>query len=611
MRTNGVPCGLMHTVSKLSIKASWGLPDRRAWRNYGGALGLLIGVATLQGVLLPVADAAAYVLLYPLIVVISWWFGAGPGLLVLLLSAWLGNAVFVSNPWLALDHHGSEAIAALFLVNGLIVIAFVVSQRRTTAMLKASHHALQASQLQLQRMADEVPAPIVVYGLDGLIFFSNQAFKELLRTTSTASEFTEASYLNEPWYINTREYRVRAMSGETVRFTLDLPGEPNGRTHDICYAPYYDAQGVIKGVYGTRTDVTLRQRLHVGLEQSHHSLKHLLQELPGRVSFWGPDLTLRYANATAMDEFRGLGDKAYGLHWRVVLGEGSWLTQEPYLRLALDGVAQSLQILTPDADATGCVTLRCAHVLYVPERVNGVLMGLYAMAVDITALHDSHNKIRALTQRLEFTREQDRQHTAQVLHEGVAQDLFAATMTMRSAERAGGSTDASDALRTSIKAVRQIADGLRPAGLGQLGLTAVLIDLADRVQRLTGLLVQVQTELEAQAFLDTLTVSTGLLLFRAAEELLTNVHDHAQAKNVAITLRHDGDFIVMCITDDGMGMMPNALHKPQALGLLGLQERLRHHGGALTISAHMSHGTVVQCSLPWLSDEAGAGRASS
>ena len=66
----------MHTVSELSIKASWGLPDRRAWRNYGGALGLLIGVATLQGVLLPVADAAAYVLLYPLIVVISWWFGA-------------------------------------------------------------------------------------------------------------------------------------------------------------------------------------------------------------------------------------------------------------------------------------------------------------------------------------------------------------------------------------------------------------------------------------------------------------------------------------------------------------------------------------------------------
>src|ERR1700733_13297195 len=65
------------------------------------------------------------------------------------------------------------------------------------------------------------------------------------------------------------------------------------------------------------------------------------------------------------------------------------------------------------------------HDDYVAEIKDGVVVGLYAVTTDTTAMRKSHEQIRDLAQRLETVREEERRKVAVILHDGIAQDLFA------------------------------------------------------------------------------------------------------------------------------------------------------------------------------------------
>jgi signal transduction histidine kinase len=92
------------------------------------------------------------------------------------------------------------------------------------------------------------------------------------------------------------------------------------------------------------------------------------------------------------------------------------------------------------------------------------------------------------------------------------------------------------------------------------------------------------------------------VVFRAAQESLTNVAKHAQAHRVEITVRKLRHTIRMEVIDDGRSFSPdpqNSAARGKQLGLLGMQERVRLVGGRFTVDAKPGKGTTVRVEIPF------------
>jgi signal transduction histidine kinase len=141
---------------------------------------------------------------------------------------------------------------------------------------------------------------------------------------------------------------------------------------------------------------------------------------------------------------------------------------------------------------------------------------------------------------------------------------------------------------------RTIANDLRPVALDSFGIGAVITQHARHFAARSNLNIRV---VEGEV-IPPQTDSVRLLLFRAAQEALTNVAKHAHAATVQISLEADADRITLTVADDGVGIATGSLRKPQSLGLLGLRERVEALGGELTVTRNSPSGTRLTLQLP-------------
>jgi signal transduction histidine kinase len=88
--------------------------------------------------------------------------------------------------------------------------------------------------------------------------------------------------------------------------------------------------------------------------------------------------------------------------------------------------------------------------------------------------------------------------------------------------------------------------------------------------------------------------------YRVAQEALQNARRHAEPARVTVTLSREGDQLVVRVTDDGRGFMPDAVgNRPGHRGLLGARERAEAAGGEVEILSQPGKGTTVTCRIPW------------
>jgi two-component system sensor histidine kinase UhpB len=194
--------------------------------------------------------------------------------------------------------------------------------------------------------------------------------------------------------------------------------------------------------------------------------------------------------------------------------------------------------------------------------------------------------------------ERERLRVARELHDEIGQSLTAVTLK---AERAAadGVADQSaelgeiaDDIRSSLDEVRRIARELRPEALDDLGLVNALITLCSRAGAQGG--VRVERELEPG--LPRLDPDVELVVYRVAQEALTNVVRHAQAKRATVSFRAEDGDLVLRVGDDGRGLPPE-LPKGSA-GIGGMRERARLVGGRLAIRSAPERGTEVRLEVP-------------
>jgi two-component system sensor histidine kinase UhpB len=215
---------------------------------------------------------------------------------------------------------------------------------------------------------------------------------------------------------------------------------------------------------------------------------------------------------------------------------------------------------------------------------------------------------REATGRVLAGQEAERLRIAQELHDQVGQDLTAVLLGLARVHARLQSplredvSDVQEAVRTSLEDVRRIALELRPEALDDLGLTSALAVLCERFAERSGLAVSHQIDERLPA----VDPDAELVIYRVAQEALTNVARHSGAPHARLSLEHDeGDGLVMTVVDDGRGMPADA---QPGTGIRGMRERAALIGARLELTPGPDgHGSMVALRISGASArEAGA-----
>jgi PAS domain S-box-containing protein len=227
------------------------------------------------------------------------------------------------------------------------------------------------------------------------------------------------------------------------------------------------------------------------------------------------------------------------------------------------------------------------------------------LAFGLTALR-AREQVEALLTMQEESVEAERARVSQELHDELGQSLTGIKIDLAwlrdhlPAELSAGAigTRLGDALGLvdgTVETVRRISGDLRPGVLDDLGLEAALRWLTRDFGKRSGLVIR----LEKGSDLPDLPPPTATALFRVVQEALTNVARYAPDANVVLHYGVEAGNIRMTVTDDGPGFDAEAPRGArEELGLLGMRERARRHGGEATITSAPGRGTTVSLSLP-------------
>jgi two-component system sensor histidine kinase UhpB len=193
--------------------------------------------------------------------------------------------------------------------------------------------------------------------------------------------------------------------------------------------------------------------------------------------------------------------------------------------------------------------------------------------------------------------EGERQRIAQELHDEVGQSMTAVLLELK---RAADTTPdpalrtdlqhAQETTRGSLDDVRRLARRLRPGVLDDLGLISALTTLAIDLSTHTGLAVHRSLD----PGLPALDKQTELVLYRVAQESLTNVARHAEATEVTLRLCRCGEVVRLQISDDGRGI--GLAH--EGAGIRGMRERALLIGATLDLEPAPEGGVQVSLSVP-------------
>jgi two-component system, NarL family, sensor histidine kinase UhpB len=202
------------------------------------------------------------------------------------------------------------------------------------------------------------------------------------------------------------------------------------------------------------------------------------------------------------------------------------------------------------------------------------------------------------TGRVLAAQEAERLRIARELHDQVGQELTAALLLLsrlqsRAPEEVGTAVlEAQESVRASLEDVRRIAIELRPEALDDLGLESALAVLCDRFSERSKLEVSCQISERLPA----LSPDAELVIYRVAQEALTNVVRHSGSRRAELRLEPDDGRVVLTVRDEGRGIEPA---QPPGSGIRGMRERAGLIGAALELSGNASgRGCEVRLEVP-------------
>ncbi len=216
-------------------------------------------------------------------------------------------------------------------------------------------------------------------------------------------------------------------------------------------------------------------------------------------------------------------------------------------------------------------------------------------------------QLRRLSRQILSAQEDERKRISRELHDVIAQMLTGinvrlaalkteASLNTKSLDRNIARTQR--LVEKSVNIVHRFARELRPAVLDDLGLIPALHSFLNDFTAQTG----VHVRLTAFAEVEQLDAAKRTVLFRVAQEALTNVARHAQASRVEVSIQKLPDRVSMTIKDDGKSFqVERVMHSRgrKYLGLLGMRERLEMVGGHFEVTSAPGQGTTITTFIPF------------
>jgi signal transduction histidine kinase len=396
--------------------------------------------------------------------------------------------------------------------------------------------------------------------------------------------------------------------GRTLASTFDLPFLAPGE-----HASFY-RQAMAQGEPVVDTVVN---ELNWPNERSNHS--HVMAFAPLQMAPWAIAI-----GGDVHETFAGVRRLRIGL---AVLGiialAGTWVTTLVGTRLLVrpvEHLTQSAQriaagdLQTPLEASEGGEIGAMADAL---EQMRKLLLTnirelatwnetLEARVAEHTAkLHQEQQMTQQLLRRVITAQEEERTRISWELHDEIGQTLTAVQLSLdrlartpaKEAERRERLERARMLTAHALAELRHLIAALRPGVLDQLGLAPALNWVADHTLRPLGL----EVTIEAVGLTDRLPGELETILFRIAQEAMSNVARHSDAQQLDVQLAHTDGQVTMTLTDDGRGFdlsavtsTPSQMH---GLGLAGMQERASLAGGQVTVKSAPGQGTTVHVAL--------------
>ena len=217
-------------------------------------------------------------------------------------------------------------------------------------------------------------------------------------------------------------------------------------------------------------------------------------------------------------------------------------------------------------------------------------------------IEEAETNLRRLSRRLVQAQEMERKSLSRELHDAVGQMLTALGIelgnlqSLRDTDPERFQTQLADVKRLNtdaVKAIRDLAMGLRPSMLDDFGLAPALEWQGREFSRYTG----VPAKVTVGGRIDDLPETHRTCIYRVVQEALTNCAKHANAKSVVVSVNGGDTSVALAIEDDGTGFDP-ATRSRQGLGLLGIQERVQELDGSLNVVSQPNKGTALRVQIP-------------
>jgi PAS domain S-box-containing protein len=405
-----------------------------------------------------------------------------------------------------------------------------------------------------------------------------------------------------------RILRLRIVGAQVGTITNDAVGQ---MTKDVdAHMGRLVGVGIGFGVLATVAAVAMGLLVRRASRQRAEQFRALIHQSSDLTTVVGRDSTVSYASGSA--------ERVLGYPPQRLVGTRLWELVHPD---DLPGLTEGFDRLMASPLSTAHLEHRLRHAdgtwrhveTSASNRLDDPLVrGVVLNTRDVTrrvladqGLKRLQHEQEGLLERTVQATEQERRRVAAELHDGPVQHLTTLDVALERARLALDPEEAKrqveaigrvqDRLRQEVGELRKMMTELRPPVLDNLGISAALQDHVTSVGREAGLDCRVEA-----TFSGRLLPSQEIVLYRVAQEALTNVVKHAGASRVWVSLQPQNGNVVLEIRDDGAGFDPAAGADEVAghFGLLGMRERVEMVGGRWELRSGVGEGTLVRASLP-------------
>jgi two-component system, NarL family, sensor kinase len=317
-----------------------------------------------------------------------------------------------------------------------------------------------------------------------------------------------------------------------------------------------------------------------------------LQRLLARAGAGGGLERYQWVKPSTRQEVAKLGYVVPMERWGWMMGTGIYL----------DDVERALAKI--DAQQRGNIQKTMLWIAAI-AILSALAVGFSGLALNVSESRVADAKLKALAQRVVESQEEERARLSRDLHDGISQWLVSIKLQIEAGiERLAGQNPGREKalavfehtagqLNKVLGEVRRISHNLRPAVLDDIGLAPALAHLAAEFEHDSGIPVQ----FAAEGSIEHLPEVANTVLFRIAQEALTNIERHAQAGRIAIALTGGQHGVTLAIADDGVGFDAAGIaqHPKRGIGLRNMMERMEAIGGRLELDSSPAGTTVRAC----------------